>query len=123
MFPSAVCLILLTDFHKNASFRPGMLNYLNTTFTFGKQTDNFINRKVQCRPYILIHSLILVPAFLLWRVAGAAARGGPKYLTINRMQFQIVLLFPQQDGTKQGRRYSHATWAAFQRVQTVAERT
>jgi len=28
-----------------------MLNYLNTTFTFGKQTkDNFINTKVQSRP-------------------------------------------------------------------------
>jgi len=38
MFPSTVCLILLTDFHKSASFRPGMLNYLNTTFTFDKQT-------------------------------------------------------------------------------------
>ena len=41
-----LCLILLTDFHKNAHFRPNMLNYLNMTFTFGKQTqDNFINRK------------------------------------------------------------------------------
>jgi len=39
-----------THFHKNASFRLNMLNYLNTTFLFGKQTkDNFINRKVQCR--------------------------------------------------------------------------
>ena len=48
---SLLCLILLTDFHKNARFRPNMLNYLNTTLTFGKQTkDNFINRKVQCRP-------------------------------------------------------------------------
>ena len=48
---SLLCLILLTDFLKNASFPPNMLNYLNTTFTFGKQiTDNFINRKVQCRP-------------------------------------------------------------------------
>jgi len=41
----------LSDFHKHASFRAGMHNYLNTTFTFGKQTkDNFINRKFQCRP-------------------------------------------------------------------------
>jgi len=32
------CLIFLTDFHKNASFRPIMLDYSNTTFTFGKQT-------------------------------------------------------------------------------------
>ena len=48
---SLLCLILLTDFHEKAGFRPNMLNYLNTTFTFGKQAkDNFINRKVQCRP-------------------------------------------------------------------------
>jgi len=48
---SLLCLILLMHFHKNASFHPNMLNYLNTTFTFGKQTkDNFINRKVHCRP-------------------------------------------------------------------------
>jgi len=48
---SLLCLILLTDFHKNSSFPPNMLNYLNTTFTFGKQIkDNFINRKVEYRP-------------------------------------------------------------------------
>jgi len=48
---SLLCLILLTDFHKNASFPPNMLIYLNTTFTFGKQIKhNFINRKVECRP-------------------------------------------------------------------------
>jgi len=67
--------MLLNDFHKNASFHPDMRNYWNTTFTFGKETkDNFINRKVQCRPHI--HSLILMSAFRLWRVAGAAAHGG-----------------------------------------------
>jgi len=35
-----------------------MLNYLDTTVTFGKQTeDSFINRRVQCRPiYSFIHS-------------------------------------------------------------------
>jgi len=32
---SLLCLILLTDFHKKARFRPSILNYLNTTFTFG----------------------------------------------------------------------------------------
>jgi len=53
---SLLCLILLTHFHKNASLHPNMLNYLNTTCVFGKQTkDNFINRKVQCRP---THSFI-----------------------------------------------------------------
>jgi len=46
---SLLCLIL--DFHKNASFPENMLNYLNTTFTVGKQTkDNLINRKFQYRP-------------------------------------------------------------------------
>jgi len=44
---SLLCLILLTDFQKNARFYPNTLNYLNTTFTFGKQTeDNFTNIKV-----------------------------------------------------------------------------
>ena len=47
ILPSTVDLILLTDIHKNASFRPDMLNYLNTTFTFDKQIkDNFINRNM-----------------------------------------------------------------------------
>jgi len=33
-----------------------MLNYLNMTVTFGKQTkDTYINRKVHCRP---THSII-----------------------------------------------------------------
>ena len=42
---SLLCLILLNHIHKNTSFRPNILNCLNTTFTFGKQTkDNFINR-------------------------------------------------------------------------------
>jgi len=50
-----------SDFHKNASFRAGMLNYLNTTFAFGKQTnENFINRKVRYRPtYLLIKKIPL----------------------------------------------------------------
>ena len=77
---SLLCLILLTDFHKNSSVHPNMLNYLNTTFTFGKQTkDSFINRKFQCRPtYSFIHSFScpLLTAFPLGRVAGTAALGG-----------------------------------------------
>jgi len=48
---SLLCLKILTDFHKSATFRPNILYYLNAIFTFGKQTkDNFINRKFQCRP-------------------------------------------------------------------------
>jgi len=61
---SLLCLILLTDFHKNAGFRPIMLNYLNTALTFGKQTkDNFINGKVQCRYVRYAHSFSC-PLFL-----------------------------------------------------------
>ena len=43
-----------------------MLNYLNTTFTFGKQTkDNFITESFNAGLHI--HSLIFVPAFpLVW---------------------------------------------------------
>jgi len=89
---SLLCLILFTDFHKNASFRPKMLNYLKTTFTFGKQTkDKFVNGKVQCKPTILIHSLIFVPVFSLGRVAGAAALRGPE-IHHHQQKFQIVLL-------------------------------
>ena len=53
---SLLCLILLTHFHKNASFR---LNCLNMCIHFGKQTkDNIINRMVQCRPtHSFIYSL------------------------------------------------------------------
>ena len=54
---SLLCLIRLTDLHKNASFHLNMLIYLNTTSIFCKQTkDNFINRMVQCRPtYSITH--------------------------------------------------------------------
>jgi len=30
-----------------------------------------------------------------------------------QQQFQVILLASHQDGTKQGRRCSHATWVAF----------
>ena len=98
-------------FHKNASFRPNMLNYLNTTFTFGKQTKwNFINRKVQCRPTYAFHLLIFVPAFPFGRAVGAAALGGSE-IPHDQQQSQIVLLAPHRDGTKQGRRCNRATWS------------
>ena len=52
---SLLCLILSTDFHKNTHFRPNMLNNLNMTFTFGKQTkDNFMKRKFKRRPYVAV---------------------------------------------------------------------
>ena len=101
-----------TDFYKNASFRPNMLNYLNTTFTFGKQSkDNIINRKFQCRPaYSVIHSF-LCPVFL-WGVSRGQIPHG-------QQQSQIVLLAPHQDGTKEDQRCSNATrslddlWSSF----------
>ena len=59
-----------------------------------------------------------MPAFPLWRIAGATAPGGlgkPH----GQQQFQIVLLAPRQGWTKQGRRCNNSTyalddpWAAF----------
>jgi len=52
-------------FSQNASFHPNMLNYLNTTFTFGKQIKvNFINRKVDCRPARSLIFSFSCPLFL-----------------------------------------------------------
>jgi len=100
----------LTDFRKNASFRPDMLNHLNTTFTFGKQTkNNFIYRKVQCRPtYSFIHSFLC--SLFLWGVAGAAALCGPE-TPDDQQNFRYFCWLPHLRGTKQGRRCSYATWS------------
>jgi len=70
---SLLCLILLTHFHKNVSFRPNMLNYLNTTFPCVKQTtDNFLNRRVQDRrTYSFIYSF-WCPLFL-WGKSGESS--------------------------------------------------
>jgi len=72
---SLLCLILLANFHKNASFCPNVLNYLSKTFTFGKQpNDNFGYRKVQCRPtYSFTH---ICARFSFERFVGEAALGG-----------------------------------------------
>ena len=74
---SLLFLILGIDFHKNASFRPNMLNHLNTTFTFSKQSkDNFIKRKFQYKPaYSFIH-------YFCARFFSGESRGG-KSLTVN----------------------------------------
>jgi len=55
-------------------------------------------------------SFIFMPAFPLGRVAGATA---PEGLGIPRdqQQFQIVLLAPHHDGTKQGRRCRQSNWS------------
>ena len=80
--------------------------YLNTTFTFGKKTnDNFINRNFQC-PY----SFIFVPILPLGKVAETTVLGGPE-IPHYQQQYQKIPLSPHQDGTKQGRRYNHATGA------------
>jgi len=66
----------LTDFHKIAGFRPYMLVYLNSTFTFAKQAkDNFIRRKFQCKPTDAFIQLFS-GHFPLRRVVGAATSGG-----------------------------------------------
>ena len=51
-----------------------------------------------------------MPAFPLGRVAGPAALGGLE-IPHGEQQFQVILLAPHQDGTKQGRRCSHSTWS------------
>ena len=83
---SLLCLILLTDFHKNASFRPNMLKCLNTTFTFRKQTkDNFINRKVQCRCTCSFIYSFSCPLFL-FRESGSShtrTRNSPRSTAIS----------------------------------------
>jgi len=57
------------------------------------------------KAYILIDPLNCVPAFPLRRIAGAAALGGLEILH-DQQQSEIVLLAPNQNGTKQGRRCS-----------------
>jgi len=72
---SLLCVILLTHFHKNASFRPNMLNCWNTTFTFGKWTkDNFINRTVQCRRTCSFIYSFSGPLFLFRESWGSSLR-------------------------------------------------
>jgi len=109
---SLLCLILLTHFHESASFRPSMLNRLNTTFTFGKQTNKrqFHKQEGSMWACTLIHLLIFAPAIPFGRDVGAAALGGSK-IPRDQQKSQIVLLAPHQDGTKQGRRCSYATWS------------
>jgi len=54
---SLLSFILLTDFRKNASFRPYMLNKLSTTFIFGKQTKNNFNSE-RFNAGLFIHSFL-----------------------------------------------------------------
>ena len=56
--------------------------------------------------------LIFVPIFPFGKVAGAAALGGPE-IPHDQQQYQKVPLGSHQDGTKQSRRYSHATRAFY----------
>ena len=56
---------------------------------------------------MLIISFIFKPAFRLGRVVGSTALGGLG-IPHGQQQFQIVLLTPQQDGTKG---CSHSTWS------------
>jgi len=53
-------------------------------------------------------SFIFMPAFPHWE----GRRGnGPWNTSRSTAQFQIVLLAPHQDRTKEGRRCSHSTWS------------
>jgi len=110
------CLILLTDFHKNASFRQNMLNCFNTTFTFGKQTkDSFINRKFQCRRsyYSLSH--------FRSRFSFGESRGGGSPRRTRNTSRSTVISDTSAGSTprrgQQGRRCSHVTlddlWATY----------
>jgi len=60
--------------------------------------------------YILIDSLIFVPAFPLWRVSGAAAPRGPA-TPHDQQQSHIVLLAPHQDGTMKVGICNCASWS------------
>jgi len=53
--------------------------------------------------------LIFVPVFNLGKVVGAAL--GEPEIPHDQQQSQKVSLGPHQDGLKQGRRCSHATWS------------
>jgi len=57
---------------------------------------------------MLFVSFIFMLAFRLGRVAGAPALGGLK-IPHGPQLFQIVLLAPRHDETKQGRRCRHST--------------
>jgi len=86
---------------------PNILNYLNTTFNFGKQTgDNFINRKVQYKPiYSFIHS------FSCLLLGESRGQQNPRMIrnTSRSTAISDGSVAPHQDVTKQGRRCSHAT--------------
>jgi len=56
----------------------------------------------------LLHTFIFAPAFPLGRVAREAALG--LEIPHSFQQNLAVVLALHQDGTKQGRRYIHATW-------------
>jgi len=50
-----------------------------------------------------------MPAFPYWEGRGATAVG--LGIPRDQQQFQIVLLAPHQDGTKEGRRCSQSNWS------------
>jgi len=57
---------------------------------------------------MLFISFLCMPGFPLRRVAGATSTG-ELVIPHGQQQFQIVLLAPHQDGTKQGRRCNYTT--------------
>jgi len=113
--------VLLIDFHKKASFRPNMLNYLNATFTFGKQTkDTFMTRKFQCGPTYSFTNFCA-------RFCFGESRGGSSPRRARNISWSTAISHSSAGSTptreKQGQRCSHSTrslddlWAAFLCVQ------
>jgi len=78
---SLLCLILLTDFHKTASFNTP--NYLNTTFTFGKKIKTILwIESFSVHIHSFIHSFPC-PLFLWGGSRGQQLYVDPKYPTVN----------------------------------------
>jgi len=87
-----------------------MRNYLNTTFTFGKQiNDKFINRKVQCRPQHQFIFSFLCPIFLWGESRGQNSRRTRNTPRSTAISDSSAGSAPRR--TKQGRRCSHTTWS------------
>ena len=98
---SLLCLILLTDFHKNASFRPNMLIQIGHSLLGNKlqriSYTKWFNEGLHTHSFSRFHA-----AFSLGRVARAAAVGGPEYLAINSNFRQFCWLHTKTGPSKVG---------------------
>jgi len=96
--PFSLLCLTFNWFSQNRKFPSKYAYYLNSAFTFGKQTkDNFINRKFQCRStYSFTH---FRAHFSLGRVAGAAILGGPN-MPHDQQQSQFPWVHTKMGSTK-----------------------